>query len=73
MLALADARLAGRCLQDGRQERVGALDQLLEQHVLPGRIEQLPDDGPRKVAIGLLDQPAILGTKKNLFAIVISF
>ena len=30
------------------------------EHVLPGREQQLPRHGPREIAIGLLDQPAIL-------------
>ena len=30
------------------------------EHVLPGREQQLPRDGPREIAIGLLDQQAIL-------------
>ena len=49
-----------RLVRELAQELVARLRQPLKQHVLPGRVKQLPGDGLREVAIGLLDQQAIL-------------
>ena len=38
---------------------VGGRGQMLEQHLLPGREQELPRHGLREIAVGLLDQPAI--------------
>ena len=48
-----------RLVREFGEEVVARLRQPLQQQVLPGRVEQVPRDGLREVAIGLLDQQAI--------------
>jgi hypothetical protein len=41
------------------EERVARSGQPLQQHVLPGCIEQMPRDCLGKIAVGLLNQQAV--------------
>ena len=63
-----------RLVRELDQEAVARLRQPLQQHVLPGRIEQVPRDRLGEVAVRLLDQQAIaevehVPVKRELIAI----
>src|SRR5205814_2516175 len=48
-----------RFVRELAQKLIARLGQPLQQHVLPGRVKQVPRDGLSEVAVGLLDQQAV--------------